>query len=116
MMDDPRFHQGIALFNTQEYFDAHEVWEELWHECPPMERRFIQSLIQAAVSLYHWGNANAVGAVTLYRRGLEKATDYPAVYHGLPLAELWTGVEATLFHHALPPYIVLRTAPLSSSP
>jgi len=112
-LDDPRFRIGVAHFNAEEFFDAHEVWEEWWHECPPEDRRFVQSLIQAAVSLYHWGNANAAGAAKLFQRGSEKAADYPSVYYGLPLAELWTGVEATLFHAAVPPRIVLVTDPLS---
>jgi len=112
-MDEPRFRIGIAHFNAEEFFDAHEVWEEWWHECPLEDRRFVQSLIQAAVSLYHWGNANAAGAVTLFRRGREKASEYPSVYCGLPLAELWAGVEATLFHYAAPPRIVLVTDPFS---
>lgn len=108
-MDDPRFHIGIAHFNAGEFYDAHEVWEEWWHECPPADRRFIQSLIQAAVSLYHWGNANAAGAATLFRRGREKAADYPSVHHGLPLADVWAGVEATVFRDAAPPRILLVT-------
>lgn len=109
MDDDPRFRLGIAHFNAEEFFDAHEVWEELWQECPPADRRFVQSLIQAAVSLYHWGNANAAGAATLFRRGREKAAEYPPVYYGLPLADLWADVEATLFRAAAPPRIELAT-------
>src|SRR5262249_3560491 len=28
-----RFHRGIDLFNAGYYWEAHEVWEELWHAC-----------------------------------------------------------------------------------
>ncbi len=28
-----RFHRGVALFNAGYYWEAHEVWEELWHAC-----------------------------------------------------------------------------------
>ncbi len=28
-----RFDRGIALFNAGYYWEAHEVWEELWHAC-----------------------------------------------------------------------------------
>jgi hypothetical protein len=108
---DPNFLAGIAHFNAGEYFAAHEAWEHVWRECPAADRRFVQSLIQAAVSLYHWGNGNAAGATTLFHRGRAKAADYPPRYHGLPLADLWAGVEATLLRAAAPPRIVPATDP-----
>ena len=68
-MTDPRLRAGIAHFDAGEFFDAHEVWEALWHDCPANDRRFVQSLIQAAVSLYHWVNGNTAGAATLFHSG-----------------------------------------------
>ena len=29
---DPRYLKGIEYFNACEFFEAHEVWEELWAE------------------------------------------------------------------------------------
>ncbi len=49
-----KYEHGADLFNRGEYFDAHEVWEELWMDCPAAERRFVQALIQAAVAVYHF--------------------------------------------------------------
>ena len=106
-MTDPRFHLGIAYFNAGKFFDAHEAWEHLWHECPVADRRFVQSLIQAAVALYHWNNGNAAGARTLLARGRAKAADYPPVHHALPLADLWAGVEAAIVRNESPPRIAL---------
>ena len=110
-MTDPRYLAGIAHFDAGEFFDAHEVWEALWHDCQANDRRFVQSLIQAAVSLYHWGNGNTAGAATLFHRGRAKASDYPPVYHGLALAEFWAAVEATLFRNDPPPRIRLAPEP-----
>lgn len=110
-MDDPRFLAGLARFNAGDYFEAHEVWEDLWHECAALDRRFVQSLIQAAVSLYHWGTGNAAGAATLLARGRAKAADYPPIYHGLPLADLWAGVAATVTRNEPPPRIALLLSP-----
>ena len=106
-MTDPRFRAGIAHFDAGEFFAAHEVWEDLWHDCPAIDRRFVQSLIQAAVSLYHWSKGNTAGATTLFHRGRAKAADYPPVHHGLALAELWAAVEATVFRNEPPPRIAL---------
>ena len=29
---DPRFQQGVELFNAGEWYAAHDLFEELWHE------------------------------------------------------------------------------------
>jgi predicted metal-dependent hydrolase len=42
------FHEGLALFNTGKFFEAHEVWEELWKLEVGSDRIFIQGLIQSA--------------------------------------------------------------------
>jgi hypothetical protein len=93
---DARYLEGIAFFNRAEYFDAHEVWEDLWHECPLAERLFYQSLIQAAVALYHWGNGNRTGARRLFSAGREKMRRYRPVHLGLDVDHFWCAVEAAL--------------------
>jgi len=93
---DPRYLAGVAHFNAGAYFEAHEVWEELWHDCPSEERLFYQSLIQAAVALYHWGNANRAGACRLFASGREKMTGYRPRHLGLDVVRFWADVEAAL--------------------
>src|ERR1700722_534094 len=63
---DPRYLAGVLLFNAQDYFEAHEVWEDLWADSHGSERRFYQGLIQAAVGLCHFENGNLGGAIKLY--------------------------------------------------
>ena len=48
---DPRFQQAIELFNSQQWYDAHDVFEELWHETAEPERRSLQGILQVAVAL-----------------------------------------------------------------
>ena len=64
---DPRYLAGVLLFNAHDYFEAHEVWEDLWAASHGTERRFYQGLIQAAVGLCHFSNGNLGGAAKLYR-------------------------------------------------
>ena len=109
MPHDPRYLAGIACFNRGEYFDAHEVWEELWMECPAAERRFIQSLIQAAVALYHWERGNAAGADRLFRSGRRYMEPYGPLYFGLDVAKFWQDVERAFA--GVRPEIALRDAP-----
>ena len=30
---NPRYLAGILLFNARDFFEAHDVWEELWADC-----------------------------------------------------------------------------------
>ena len=50
---DPRFGQAIELFNSQEWYAAHDVFEELWHETADPERRSLQGILQVAVAQLH---------------------------------------------------------------
>jgi len=93
---DPQLADGAALFNCGRYFEAHEVWEQIWRECPDTDRRFVQSLIHAAVALYQWERGNRIGAVTQAERGRAKAAEYPPGYLGLDTHALWIAIRRVL--------------------
>jgi predicted metal-dependent hydrolase len=93
---DPRFLHGIELFNRGEYFEAHEVWEDLWTDCPSADRRFYQSLIQAAVAIYHQQRGNEAGAQRLYQSGRRYMQPYGPRYRGLAVEAFWESVAAFL--------------------
>ena len=88
--------RGVELFNRGEFFDAHEVWEELWRDCPGADRRFYQALIQAAVAAHHWGRGNAAGAKRLYHSGRKYMEPFRPVHQGLVVDNFWDGLAAHL--------------------
>ena len=51
---DPRYLAGVVLFNEQDFFGAHEVWEDLWHQELGPANAFVQGLIQFATALHHF--------------------------------------------------------------
>jgi uncharacterized protein len=93
---DPRYLAGIDRFNRREFFEAHEVWEDLWHDTPGPDRRFFQGLIQAAVAVYHANNGNARGARRLFHSGRRYMSGYPAHHFGLDVPTFWAGLERAL--------------------
>jgi uncharacterized protein len=69
--------RGIELFNQHHFFEAHEVWEEIWRPSQGSRRNFYQGLIQCAVALEHYCRSNPRGVISLSR-------SYPHKFHGLP--------------------------------
>ena len=85
-MDTSTFQRGADLFNAGHYFDAHEVWEDVWRAAPVEEKEFLQGLIQVAVALHHHGRGNLDGARSLLARAQRNLLDYPDSYAGVNLA------------------------------
>jgi hypothetical protein len=69
---DSRLGQGIIFFNAGRYFEAHEVWEDMWREAPPERRLFCQGLVQAAVGMHHRSKDNVIGARAQLKKALAK--------------------------------------------
>lgn len=67
---DARFQTGCDHFNAAEYFEAHEVWEDMWVEAHGPRHAFLQGLIQIAVALHHAGNSNWAGTRKLLASGM----------------------------------------------
>lgn len=82
---DPLFLKGIEYFNECEFFEAHEVWEELWTEYRGDKRKFYQGLIQVAVALHHFGNGNIRGAKKVYISSCNYLEEYRPSCEGLEL-------------------------------
>jgi uncharacterized protein len=85
--------EGIDLFNRAEFFDAHEVLEDVWRAAPQEEKKFLQGIIQVAVALYHHGNGNSIGACSVLRRAFRNLSRYPEGYGGIQLADLLRSVS-----------------------
>ena len=67
---DPRFSRGVELFNGGEWYAAHDVLEDLWHETVDPERRSLQGILQVAVAQLHLQRGNRRGATILFGEAL----------------------------------------------
>jgi uncharacterized protein len=90
---DPRYLEGIEHFNKCDFFEAHEVWEELWADYSGPSRKFYQGLIQVAVCLHHFGNGNIRGAKKLYFGCRGYLEPYLPRHEGLDLTKLLAELE-----------------------
>lgn len=85
---DNLFRRGIGLFNAGEFYEAHEVLEDVWRPWTGPERLFVQGLIQVAVALHHHSTGNLAGATSLLRRAAKNLATFPRVCCGIDLEAL----------------------------
>jgi hypothetical protein len=90
------YHDGIALFNDHEFFEAHEVWEDIWHEAYGTKFEFYQGMIQCAVALEHYARSNPRGVVSLYDSYRRHFKDVPDVFMGLNVKSFLEKMHAVL--------------------
>jgi uncharacterized protein len=90
MKESGQFRRGITLFNAGKFFEAHEVWEELWLKEPVPEKTFLQGLIQVAAAFHHYVRGNPRGHRSLLVAGLAKLEQFPDEHGGIMLARLRT--------------------------
>jgi uncharacterized protein len=87
---DPRFLKGVDLFNRREFFECHEVLEDLWKEQAEPERQLTQGIIQIAVAYHHCLRGNYAGAIKLFRRGIPRLQPFCTKVRTLQLADfIW---------------------------
>lgn len=83
MNRNDKFQRGIALFNSEDFFDAHEVWEEIWLDEAEPEKTFLQGLIQAAAAFHHYTRGNFSGSQSLLTSATVKLQRFPAEHGGI---------------------------------
>jgi len=95
---DERFLRGLELFNRGEYFECHEVIEDLWLETPESDpwRDLYKGVIQAAAAIYQWDRGILSGARGLYRTSVGYLEKYRPEALGLDTRKLAAEMK-TLF-------------------
>ena len=77
------FNKGLKFYKDGNYFEAHEYWEDLWSDYYIEDKRFIQGLIQLAVSFVHLSNGNMNGAKSLLKKSEEKFQAFSGIHRDI---------------------------------
>lgn len=114
--ESARYLRGIDLFNHGFGWEAHEVWESMWHRpSDAIQARWLRALIQLAAATVQDRIGHADGRVRLCQRALDhlRFVDRraPAVYMGLDLAELQRDIAAYA-DGGRPPILRLQFPPI----
>lgn len=91
------FQKGVALFNAGHYFEAHEVWEDLWRSLPLPERRFLQGLIQIAAGFHKYNVLHhKEGGRSLLRKGAKNMAPFLSHSPFSPYASFYNNIVSIL--------------------
>ena len=90
--------EGRRLFDAGRFFEAHEVWEELWREAEGARRELLQGLIQVAAACHQLERGRRRQAVTLLERGRRHLEAGRAEDAGLDVPALLEALDALERH------------------
>ena len=89
--------RGGALFDDGMYWEAHEVWEEVWRmRSGRPDRDFLKGIIQGAAGLWHVTQGNCKGAVSVLGRAVEYLEPYRPAKDGIDVEALQAALRAAI--------------------
>lgn len=90
-MDEAHFSQffkGVRLFNLEEFYDCHDIIEDIWLQESSDQQPFLQGIIQAAVAFHHYQHGKWGAARSMLKLAIGKLEDYPEVYQSVKVDKL----------------------------
>jgi hypothetical protein len=76
--------RGGALFDDGMFWEAHEVWEEVWRRRKGRpDRDFLKGMIQGAAGMWHLSQGNYKGAVSVLGRAIAYLEPYRPSREGI---------------------------------
>lgn len=84
----PRAVDGLHLFNSGRYFEAHEALEHAWNQERGPIRNLYRGILQVAVVYLHITRRNYSGAQKVYERSKKWLKDWPAECRGVDVDQL----------------------------
>ena len=92
----PKAIEGLGLFNSGHYFEAHEALEAAWREETGPVRDLYRGILQVAVVYLHITRCNYPGAVKVYRRSLRWLNLWPETCRGVSVHLLRQNLETVI--------------------
>jgi len=93
MMYDDRYLEYVELFNERDFYDCHEVLEDLWLDNDGPDRRFYQGLIHLASAFLLLLRGKLNGSRARFASTIVYLSEYPEHFHGLDVSDLKTNAS-----------------------
>lgn len=86
--DEDHFAEARRLFNSERYWEAHEVLEEKWRNLQGEEKSFVQGLILVCAAFVHHQKGEEDVAYGVMARAVKQLSLPREDYHGIDVALL----------------------------
>ncbi len=94
---DPRYAGYFALFNRQQFYESHDVLEDLWlADKQGADGNFYKGLIQLAGAFVHLQKERLRPSAALFKLARTNLEKYPSPHHKLALDEVRKLIEQWL--------------------
>ena len=77
------FIEGVAHFNAERFWEAHESWEQIWLAAETDVEQFLQGLIQITAAYHHVKRGTYSGAIRLFDAGLRRLSAFEPLFCSL---------------------------------
>ena len=96
--------EAIDLFNNQQWYEAHDAFEDIWNDLVGDERQIVQGILQVSVSQFHLNKGNLNGAMILLGEGLGRIRNKVSEDLEIDLVLLCNSLESLLnkLHSKIP--------------
>ena len=91
-----KFINALNLFNNQQWYEAHDAFEDIWNNVDGDERQVIQGILQVSVSQFHLKQGNLNGATILLGEGLGRIKTRKNINLGIDLKSFCECLENLL--------------------
>ncbi|OLS26262.1 MAG: hypothetical protein HeimC3_10410 [Candidatus Heimdallarchaeota archaeon LC_3] len=73
-----QFIKGVELFNQEDFFGQHDIFEELWIKSEKNDKRRLlyQGILNIGVGFYHFKNGNLNGSKKQLQKGVSRLKDF----------------------------------------
>ena len=93
---DEDFHLGMALWNADQYVEAHEAFERLWMVEVGPRRHFLRGLVHAAMGFHYVTRQDTVSARSKLSSAAGLLDGFPGDFLGLDVDGLRAGLTSLL--------------------
>lgn len=89
-----RFLNAVELFNTKQFFECHEVLEDIWFDINDNTTEFYQGILHITVAFYHLAEKkNIKGALLQIEKANKKLAAFSKKFNGINLEKLLKSVS-----------------------
>jgi predicted metal-dependent hydrolase len=83
-----QFLKGVRLFNLEEFYDCHDIIEDIWLQESSDQQPFLQGIIQAAVAFHHYQHGKWGASRSMLKLAIGKLENYPKMYQSVKVEKL----------------------------